>query len=75
MTELEKLILAHRYLYYVKSHPVIPDYQYDQLEKEAIASLEGRDSPILTVGSDLEDSYSNEIKDLAWKIVKSAPPK
>lgn len=64
MLQIEKNIMAHRYLYYVKNQPVISDYEYDMLEKEAIKNV-GSDSPIKSPGSDLESSYSNEVKALA----------
>jgi len=62
----EKIVMAHRYLYYVKCTPVISDYEYDKLEAEAIA--EGSEL-LKTPGSDLETSYTNEIKQLAHEIL------
>ena len=51
---------AHCYLYYVLSDPVIPDWQYDQLERECVAA--GFEPP---VHSDLRESYSPDIIALA----------
>lgn len=58
--QLEKLVLAHRYLYYVLDDPIISDFEYDKLEREARASLP-EDSPIQDVGSSLRSSYSEDI--------------
>lgn len=62
---LENTILAHRYLYYVKSTPVISDYEYDILEKEAIKEI----PDLNTISSDLESSYSEEVKNIANKLL------
>lgn len=32
--QLEDIICYHKYLYYVKSEPMISDYEYDMLEKQ-----------------------------------------
>lgn len=32
---LQKVLLMHKYLYYIKSSPIITDYEYDMLEKES----------------------------------------
>lgn len=67
MSEIEKLVLAHRYLYYVKSRPVISDRDYDALEKLALA--QHSDSETLNApGSDLQSSYSDEVKALALTL-------
>lgn len=61
MKRLELLVMAHRYLYYVKSAPVLTDYEYDLLESQARRELpEG--SPVHGFGSDVEESYSAEQK-------------
>lgn len=69
MLEIEKTVLAHRYLYYCLSKPVISDYEYDKLEKEALKVV-AEDSVIRECGSDLEDSYSDEVKNLAKLYLK-----
>jgi NAD-dependent DNA ligase len=33
--QLQKTLLKHKYLYYVKSAPIIGDYDYDMLELES----------------------------------------
>lgn len=66
---LEIEILAHRYLYYVLTTPVISDYKYDMLERRARAELP-EDSPVHGVGSDLKESYSNEVVVAAIKMLK-----
>lgn len=34
--ELQKELLKHKYLYYVKSAPIISDYDYDMLEDKSL---------------------------------------
>lgn len=65
MEKLVKDCLTHRYRYYVLNQPVISDYEYDMLEREAKkVDTEG----LLNVpGSDLEESYPKEIIDGATK--------
>ena len=62
MDGLLKLILAHRYLYYVLSSPVLADHDYDRLEKSYV----GDELP--PIGSDLKEDYSNEIVQLAYHL-------
>jgi NAD-dependent DNA ligase len=59
--------MVHRYLYYVVFRPVLTDQVYDKLEREAVESTP-EDHPIHQVGSDLERSYSEEIKRIAHII-------
>lgn len=66
--KLELLILAHRYLYYVLAQPVISDYEYDKLETEAKKILP-LTSQVHEVGSDLAESYSDEVKIKAHKLL------
>ena len=33
---LQKILLKHKYLYYVKSAPIIGDFNYDMLENESL---------------------------------------
>ena len=56
----EKEILIHRYLYYVESSPVISDFEYDRLEREAREVCE-ESSPVHRVGSSLPSSYPKEV--------------
>ncbi len=62
MTVELKYIRAHQYLYYCKHTSVVTDYEYD---------MWGRDNcpEEYKGGSDMEDSYSQEIKDLAMDIL------
>jgi NAD-dependent DNA ligase len=55
--EYEDEVMAHRYLYYVLSEPVLPDAAYDVIERLArkVCPLE---SPVHGVGSSLPSSYS-----------------
>ncbi len=55
--DLELAVMAHRYLYYVLSTPVLSDSAYDRLEREARAALSDT-SPVHGVGSSLPSSYT-----------------
>ncbi len=70
----ETRILAHRYLYYVLCTPVLPDHHYDSLERKAWEILEGVDSPVHSVGSSLDSSYSEEVKDFAINKILNPHP-
>lgn len=68
-TDLERLCLAHRYLYYVEAMPAIGDREYDFLEKELLVRDDlVTDSPMRRSGSDLRESYSDETVRLAKSI-------
>lgn len=54
---IENTVMAHRYLYYVLADPVLSDFAYDDLEREARAVLP-EDSPVQGVGSSLPSSYT-----------------
>lgn len=60
-----KLVLAHRYLYYVLAEPVLSDYEYDTLEHQ----LTPAEVESLGVGSDLGSSYSTEVISLAVMLL------
>jgi NAD-dependent DNA ligase len=60
MKKLELMVMAHRYLYYVQALPVLTDFEYDKLEAKARRVLPEH-SPVHSVGSSLEDSYSQEV--------------
>lgn len=66
--DLENIVLAHRYLYYVLMTPILPDYTYDSLEEYALTKV-SEDSIIRFPGSNLEEDYSDEIKELANKLL------
>lgn len=70
INELTDELLYHRYLYYVLAAPEISDYQYDMMERE-LRRLEDRydycrsDSPSITVGSELPETYPKHIRERA----------
>jgi NAD-dependent DNA ligase len=61
---IEDKCMVHRYLYYVKNNPIISDQEYDQLERKAVETAD-ENHPIHRCGSDMEKSYSDEIKLIA----------
>lgn len=69
--DLEKLVLAHRYLYYVLAEPVISDFEYDELEDQARGVLPEH-SPVHGVGSSLRSSYSEEVVKLAMSLLEAS---
>lgn len=64
LKDIENKVMAHRYLYYVECNPILPDANYDALERDARRVLP-LDSPVQRIGSDLSDDYSEEIVELA----------
>lgn len=72
MSDPELECMAHRYLYYVLGRPVITDAEYDQLEIVARSKC-AKSSPLNNPGSDLESSYSEESKALAFKLLSTGP--
>jgi len=63
--ELRKRLHKHNYYYYVKSEPIISDYEFDQLINE-LQDLENRypqftdeNSPTKRVGSDLNQEFES----------------
>lgn len=58
--ELADKCLIHRYLYYVLSEPIMPDAQYDAMEKKAKETCE-ENHPINKPGSSLKSSYTEDI--------------
>lgn len=58
----EEIMQAHQYLYYVKSEPIISDYEYDMFCKEHGLFGGG--------GSDLWDSYSERVRSLAEEMYR-----
>jgi NAD-dependent DNA ligase len=53
---LEIQVLAHRYLYYVLTRPVLSDYDYDLLERRAKRALP-ETSSVHSVGSERPEDY------------------
>ena len=61
---IERLVKAHQYLYYCKGTPVLSDYAYDHMcDKWGIFG---------GGGSDMESSYSEDIKKLAMTILEKS---
>lgn len=74
MTRLEYLeheVLVNRFLYYVAAEPILSDYAYDQLEREAREALKhDMENPVHKVGSSLSSSYSEKVKKDAWSRIE-----
>ena len=68
--DIVQVALAHRYLYYVLMSPVLSDQEYDRIE-EAAVEIAPDDSPIHDPGSDLDESYSQEVKQLAYRLLNN----
>lgn len=58
--QLEHEVLVHRYLYYIEAQPIISDFEYDILEREAREVLP-ESSPVQGVGSSLPWSYPEDV--------------
>jgi len=69
LKNLERHLLAHRYLYYVKATPVISDEKYDLLDIHATKLLP-KISRLNWCGSDLEESYSEDVIRHAMWLLK-----
>lgn len=67
MTDYEDEVMAHRYLYYVLSEPVLPDMEYDKIERRA-REVCPPESPVHGVGSSLPSSYTDNQIALALKL-------
>jgi NAD-dependent DNA ligase len=67
--DLEKEVLIHRYCYYVLAEPLLPDAEYDKIERAARAALP-ETSPVHRVGSSLPSSYSDEVKQEAERRLR-----
>lgn len=65
---LNDLVMAHRFLYYVKSEPVLSDFDYDKLER-FLKDIWPEAPAIGKVGSDLEDNYTAHQKALAKALI------
>jgi len=69
MKSLEKIVLAHRYLYYVLNSPVISDEEYDRLERQVLPTVT-KDSMLHLAGSEFEEDYPNEVINYAFQMLK-----
>ena len=66
LRELERTLMAHRYLYYVECSAIISDAKYDRLDRVFLSMLsEDAESPIKHPGSELRSSYSMDEIELA----------
>lgn len=61
------LLMAYRFLYYVKAVSLISDFEYDELESELIETAP-EDHPINEPGSSLYESYDHSIRALALYV-------
>lgn len=71
------VVLAHRYLYYVCSTPILTDRDYDLLERyliwfEKVNCVTHDKSPVRTVGSDNEWAYPYTSKAMAKYWIKNS---
>lgn len=57
----EQIVKAHQYLYYVRSEPIVSDYDYDKFCQKH--GIDGHG------GSDLEASYSDSDRSLAQYMI------
>ncbi len=82
MTDLEKIeqlrevLNEHNYNYYVLDHPIIPDYEYDQMLRQ-LEELEEKypdsitlDSPTQRVGGEAADSFDQVVHRVALKSLQ-----
>ncbi len=67
LLDLERHVLAHRYLYYVMGKPVISDARYDQLERRALLLLPPA-SRVHQVGSSLDSDYAPDVIQHALRL-------
>jgi NAD-dependent DNA ligase len=69
---LRKELIVNRILYYVECRPLLPDAEYDKLERElrrlcdsypdeATSTAYYAICPTIVLGSDMEDSYPPEL--------------
>jgi NAD-dependent DNA ligase len=77
--KLRKLLLLHRYLYYVMAKSLATDAQYDDWERElkrllkANPELRAANCPSGTVGSSRRCDYPLEIAELAERLAAYRP--
>ena len=68
----ERLLLAHRYLYYVVGKPVLKDSDYDALERGAMSIIPD-DSPIRRPGSSNPYDYPEVVMKMAEALLHDPP--
>ena len=80
ITKYRAICLVHRYLYYVKSAPMISDFTYDMFERKLKKLIEDHPHlaieadnhmfcPTRCVGSDNLDDYPRKIEQLAEDLL------
>ena len=67
MSPIEKLVLAHRYLFYVLKEPQINDKRYDRMVSEA-KRKSNPESPVNNPGTAVKEDYSKEIIEIAMEL-------
>lgn len=61
--------LVHRYLYYVKSFPIIDDWEYSQMERKVQNDPDlPSDHLMQFAGGDIAEEYPLEIREIAEEI-------
>lgn len=65
----EDVLMALRFLYYVKAYSAIPDDRYDQSERHFINREDIEDSPLMNPGSDNADDYPERTRALGFYIM------
>ena len=73
LTDLERHVLAHRYLYYVLGQSVIPDAKYDYFEQRA-RSLLPSTSPVHQIGSSFASDYPADVIRHASRLLSLHTP-
>lgn len=71
LRQMEHLLMAYHYLYYVVCSPTISDRDYDALDREfltLVPSGGGVESPIHHPGSELPRSYTPDEVELAREL-------
>lgn len=68
MKDYEDEVMAHRYLYYVLASPVLPDAEYDKIERRA-REVCPPESAVQGVGSSLSSSYTAKQIALAMQLL------
>ena len=68
---MERLLMAHRYLYYVECSPTLRDSEYDSIDRVflQLVPMGGElESPLHHPGSELRSSYTTDEIELAKRL-------
>lgn len=71
LRQMERLLMAHRYLYYVECSPTIRDSEYDRMDREflKLCPIGGEVESVLHhPGSDMRMSYTPDEIELAKQL-------